>query len=83
MLTGGKFTYVDVCRIIREQFPEKKELVPNPDTAAKQPESYGVDTSKAQKELGIKFRSLETSIHDTVANLIALEKKFAQGNQAL
>lgn len=74
-VTAGQFTYQQVCDIIRKDFPEKRSLVPEGTPGAKFPEVYGVDNSKAKKELGMTFRNLETTIHDQVAEFIAIEKR--------
>jgi len=73
--TGGPYTYQMICNIIRRDFPEKRALVPEGNPDAPFPEVYKVDNSKARKELGITFRSLETTIHDQVAEFIEIEKK--------
>jgi nucleoside-diphosphate-sugar epimerase len=73
--TGGSFTYQQVCDIIRKDFPEKVHLVPEGTPNAPFPDVYKVDNSKAKKELGLTFRSLQTTIHDQVTEFIALEKK--------
>lgn len=74
-ITAGGFTYQQVCDIIRKDFPEKKDLVPEGTPGAPFPDVYKVDNSKAKKELGITFRDLQTTIHDQVTEFIEIEKK--------
>ncbi|KAH9832389.1 nad dependent epimerase [Teratosphaeria destructans] len=73
--TGGNFTYQEVVDIIHEHFPELKEKTPVGEAGEKGPKVFKVDTSKAQKELGIKFRGLEEVIVDTVRGLLKLEEE--------
>jgi nucleoside-diphosphate-sugar epimerase len=74
LLAAGDYTYQQICDIIREDFPEKKALVPEGTPGAPFPNVYHVDNSKAKKELGMTFRDLRTSIHDQVAEFIRIEK---------
>lgn len=76
--TGGRYTYQQICDIIRKHFPEKKSLVPEGTPGAAMPDVYLVDNSKAMKELGIEFRDLETTIVDQVKEFIAMEKKIGK-----
>lgn len=73
--TAGGYTYQQICDIIRAKFPEKRDLVPEGTPGQAYPDVYKVDNSKIKKELGISFRSLETTIYDQVAQFIALEKR--------
>lgn len=74
-ITSGNYSYQMVCDIIRENFPEIKDRVPEgkPGSGLGQV-VYKVDNSKAKKELGMTFRSLEETIIDTVKSLLELEK---------
>jgi nucleoside-diphosphate-sugar epimerase len=73
--TGGGYTYQQICDIIRRDFPEKASLTPKGTPGAPFPDVYHVDNSKIKRELGLSFRTLQTSIHDQVAEFIAIEKK--------
>jgi len=74
--TGGGYTYQQVCDIIRTDFPEKRISTPEGTPGAPFPDNvYRVDNSKIKKELGMSFRPLQTTIHDQVAEFIALEKQ--------
>lgn len=73
--TGGGYTFQQICDIIRRDFPEKRDLVPEGKPNAPYPDVYKVDNSKAKKELGMTFRDLETVIHDQVAEFIRIEKQ--------
>jgi len=74
-VTGGNYTYQQVCDIIRKDFPERRHLTPEGSTGAPLPNVYKVDNSKARKELGMTFRDLETTIHDMVVEFQNIEKK--------
>lgn len=75
-ITGGNFLYEDWCDIIHEKFPQLKDRTPTPKKGAKRPETFKVDNSKAKRELGLTFRSLEECVVDTVNDLLRLEKEL-------
>lgn len=72
--TAGGYTYQQVCDIIREDFPEKKALVPEGE-AGDPVDRYKVDNSKIKKELGMTFKDLKTCIDDQVREFIEIEKR--------
>jgi nucleoside-diphosphate-sugar epimerase len=73
--TAGGYTYQQICDIIREDFPEKRDLVPEGDAGEPYPDVYKVDNGKIKKDLGMTFRDLKTCIHDQVAEFIEIEQK--------
>ncbi|KAA8574443.1 hypothetical protein EYC84_005908 [Monilinia fructicola] len=75
LTTGGNYTYGQVCEIIRRNFPQLKDKTPDPSTAPTE-NSYQVNNEKARKELGMEFRSLETTIYEQVLDFLNLEKKL-------
>jgi nucleoside-diphosphate-sugar epimerase len=77
-VTGGNYTYQQICDIIRQDFPSKRALTPEGEAGAPLPRVYKVDNSKAKRELGMTFRDLRTSIHDMVEEFIAIEKRTRQ-----
>lgn len=72
-ITSGTFEYRDVCKILREVLPERKDKIPDPE-ATPAAEFFNVDNSQTAKELGIKFKSLHESIKDTALSLVAVEQ---------
>ena len=78
-VTGGSYSYQQICDIIRKDIPEVKEKTPEgrPGTGLGT-EVYKVDASKAKRELGMTFRSLEQCIDDTANSLLQLEKTIAK-----
>lgn len=74
-VTGGKFFYQDVCEILRAEFPELKDKVPDPASQSERPETFTLSNEKARKVLGIEFRDLKECIVDTAKSLIKLEKE--------
>ncbi|KAJ4419825.1 hypothetical protein N0V82_004760 [Gnomoniopsis sp. IMI 355080] len=72
-ITSGSFEYRDVCKILREVLPERKDKIPDPE-ATPSAEFYKVDNSLTAKELGMTFKSLHESIKDTALSLVALEQ---------
>jgi nucleoside-diphosphate-sugar epimerase len=77
LVTGGNFTYKQVVGVINKVPGIDKGKVSQDDPQLEWPEVYKLDNSKARKELGIEFMSLEDSIRDTVLQLLQLEKKLA------
>lgn len=75
-LVGAQtFSFQDICRIIRAEFPELRDRVPEPVTAATPaPPTYDIDNSKVRKQLGLEFRSLKETVVDSVRNFLELEK---------
>lgn len=74
-VTGGKFSYQQVCDILRESYPEIKDKVPEGEAGQKLPPSYTLSNEKATKVLGVHFRNLKECIVDTGKSLIELEKQ--------
>jgi hypothetical protein len=60
---------------LERDFPEKKNLVPEGNPGAEYPNVYKVYNSKIKAELGMRFRDLQTYIHDQVAEFIAIEQR--------
>jgi nucleoside-diphosphate-sugar epimerase len=77
LISNRSFSYQQIVDLIEEKFPELKIKLPTGETGQALPDVYQLDTSKAQKELGIKFRSFEETFVDTVDSLRALEKKLS------
>ena len=73
--TAGGYTYQQICDIIRRDFPEKREVVPEGKPGAPYPDVYRLDNSKIKKELAMNFRDLRTTIDDQVKEFIELEKR--------
>lgn len=73
LLTGGRFTNRDLADVVRKNFPELGGNLPASHVqGGGYPEGgiYGYDNSKASKELGIEWISLEQSAVETVKSLI-------------
>jgi len=70
--TAGYFSNREVVDIIRKNFPEYKNKLPDESVkGGDYPEDglYKYDNRRVQEVLGIKFRSLDTSVVDTVKSL--------------
>ncbi|KAL7958533.1 hypothetical protein V8C34DRAFT_323939 [Trichoderma compactum] len=74
LVAVSAYSYRQVCGIIRAKFPELRETTPMGENGAPIPPSYIVDTTKANTDLGIKYRSLEDTIVDAVNSLRKIEK---------
>lgn len=72
-ITSGTFEYIDVCKVLRDVLPDRKDKIPDPE-ATPRAEFYKVDNSQTGNELGMTFTSLHDSIRDTALSLVALEQ---------
>jgi nucleoside-diphosphate-sugar epimerase len=75
-VTGGNFTYQQVVETLRNAPGVDQGKVPKDDPLLEWPQTYKVDNSKARKELGIEFRSLEEAIRDTALQMLQWENKL-------
>ncbi|KXT05567.1 hypothetical protein AC578_3720 [Pseudocercospora eumusae] len=74
-ITAGYFTNRQISEAIAKSFPELKEKLPTEKTKGGDfPEEgiYKIDNSRVTSTLGIKFRSFDESIRDTVKSLQAV-----------
>ncbi|KAM0751019.1 NAD(P)-binding protein [Meredithblackwellia eburnea MCA 4105] len=69
---AGHFTNEQAAEIIRANFPAQAHRIP-PVTSTEIPPHYATDSSKVEKELGIKWKSFKQSIIETATDLFALE----------
>lgn len=77
LVGAGYFDYQTACDIIRAKFPSLQEKTPKGTPgASKMGQTYILDGSKAERVLGLKYRSLETTLTDTVNCLLAAEKSI-------
>ncbi|KAM0750882.1 NAD-P-binding protein [Meredithblackwellia eburnea MCA 4105] len=70
---GGQWQYWQVADILRANFPAQAHRIPVP-SSRETPAGYTVDSSKVQKQLGIKWKSFEQSVVETARDLFELEK---------
>ncbi|PYH40460.1 SDR family oxidoreductase [Aspergillus saccharolyticus JOP 1030-1] len=73
LVAGGRFLYQEACGILREKFPQLGDKVPYRANAGSV-ETYIADGSKAERVLGLQYRSLEETLVETVEDLL---KRFA------
>ena len=72
-VTAGYFSNKDLADIIRETYPELESKLPPKDSPSDIPaDIYGIDNSKSTNVLGLKYRSLKSSVADTVKSLLAV-----------
>jgi hypothetical protein len=74
LIAASAYTYQQIVDIIRAKFPKLADTTPEGETGAPIPPAYIVDTTKANTDLGLKYRSLENTIVDAVNSLQKLEK---------
>lgn len=80
LTVSGLYSNKEIVEIIEKRFPEFRSCLPLGKALATgdYPESgvYQFDNSLAQEILGIRFRSLEESIVDTVHSMMPLEQRL-------
>ena len=70
-VTAGHYSNREIAKVIRTHLPEYREVLPEGAPGGGDPSegTFGYDNSRTREVLGIKFRSLEESIVDTVKSL--------------
>lgn len=76
LITNSAYSFQQIVDIIHAKFSELKDATPVGNPGEPLPEVYKLDTSKVQTELGLKFRTLEETIVDTVLSLQELMKQL-------
>ncbi|KAH8549332.1 putative cinnamoyl-CoA reductase [Umbelopsis sp. PMI_123] len=66
MLSGGTYNFQAVADILREQFPERQNIIAKGEPGKPVVDSKKFDSSKAVRELGIEYTDLKTVISNTV-----------------
>jgi nucleoside-diphosphate-sugar epimerase len=76
---GGHFDYHTACDIIRQRFPSLQDKVPKDvSNLWKSERTYTADGSKAGNILGLRYRSLETTLVDTVEWLLERDERMCK-----
>ncbi|KAH7202695.1 uncharacterized protein BKA55DRAFT_587751 [Fusarium redolens] len=81
LLTEGYFTNQDICKIIGRLFPEYQDALPSCEgEAGGYPKEgvYGFNNSRATEELGLRYRTLEESVVDTVRSFKDVQRELAR-----
>jgi nucleoside-diphosphate-sugar epimerase len=73
LVAGGHFDYQIACDIIRANFPDLRGKTPE-GVPGNQEQTYSVDGSKAKKILQLQYRSLQTTLTDSIKYLLKAEK---------
>ena len=70
-ITAGYMSNADIINIIRRNFPDlRKNLPSEADTKSDMPDDiYGYDNKRSIEVLGLKYRSLEECVTDTIKTL--------------
>lgn len=71
-LTGQDFRYQLAADVVRANFPDIRDNVPEGQPGFKEP-AYALDGSKVTKVLGVKYRPFEETIIDTFSQMRSLQ----------
>jgi nucleoside-diphosphate-sugar epimerase len=70
LLSGNKASWKDVVNILKKDYPG----VPFKLAEGVEGDSWAVDTTRAETELGIKWRSLSSIVHEVMDQQLAFQK---------
>ncbi|KAF6834338.1 NAD-dependent epimerase dehydratase [Colletotrichum plurivorum] len=74
-IVGGHFDWQTAADVIREEFPEVKGRIPEGRPGyGKIEEVYDIESSKAEKVLGLKYTPLNVTLKNAVRQLLDVEK---------
>ena len=68
-MTAGYYCNADIAQIIKENFPEYANKLPEHLESDIPKDVWGIDNSRSKKVLGITYRPLKESVIDTVKSL--------------
>ena len=74
-VTAGYFSNAQIADVVRKEFPELRNMLPERYESDLDLENkpFEVDNSRSMDVLGLKYRTLEESVTDTVKSLMKLE----------
>lgn len=77
IICGGRVTSQNISDMLREKMPELRAIVPKgiPGGNPLPKNAYSFSSEKAQRVLGLKFRSQEETFVDMARQLVDIEKK--------
>ncbi|KAJ6569495.1 NAD-P-binding protein [Mycena capillaripes] len=76
LLIGGLYVADQFIDVIHRQFPELRGNLPPADLTKIGHLDFKYDSSKATKELGIQYTSLQTMVVDTIKSILVLRKQL-------
>ncbi|EPY53374.1 flavonol reductase/cinnamoyl-CoA reductase family [Schizosaccharomyces cryophilus OY26] len=80
LLSQGSFTTDGICKILREKFPDRKDVISEPTDVPFNEKHYVLDNSYS-KSLGLQYYSEEQTYVDTALMLWARAKQLAKAKQ--
>ncbi|GAB5587557.1 hypothetical protein Unana1_02457 [Umbelopsis nana] len=72
ILNNGTFSFQEVIDIFRKEYPERRQIIVEGTPGKYHPATKTVDGSKANKDLGIVYQVLETTLIQTVDSIKSL-----------
>ncbi|OAL32107.1 hypothetical protein AYO20_08045 [Fonsecaea nubica] len=72
LTTAGHYSNADIAQIIKQRFPDLADKLPDKIESDRPQDCYQYDNSRSKEVLGLKYRSLEDSVVDTVKSLLAV-----------
>lgn len=71
-VTAGHYSNGEIAAIIKKDFPDLADKLPADISSDMPADVYQIDNSRSKEILGLKYRSLEQSVVDTVKSLLAV-----------
>jgi nucleoside-diphosphate-sugar epimerase len=72
ILNGGTYSVQEVLDIFRKEYPERRHIIVEGTPGKYPPATKTVDGSKVNKDLGIVYQDLETTVIQTVDSIKSL-----------
>ncbi|GAB5585111.1 methylglyoxal reductase (NADPH-dependent) gre2 [Umbelopsis nana] len=72
ILNNGPFSFQEVIDILRKEYPERRQIIVEGTPGKYSPATKTVDGSKANKDLGIVYQDLETTLIQTIDSIKSL-----------
>lgn len=74
LIAEGKYSYQRIVDIVRDRMVEVRDRVPVGKPRSGLGDVYGIDASKSENVLGLRYRPLEDSIVDAAESFLKLEQ---------
>jgi nucleoside-diphosphate-sugar epimerase len=68
-VTAGYYSNAEIAEIVRDEFPEYKDKLPEELKVDRPSDVYGYDNSRSKEVLGLKYRPLREAVVDLVKSL--------------
>lgn len=75
-MSSTSFTFQQIADIIRADYPQLRDKVPEGKPGEPLPSMYVVSNKKIKKDLGMEFRPLKEIVHASVDSLLKSKERL-------